>query len=111
MEDRLPFAMARDGMRLAVRLTPRAGANRVLGLVEDGRGGRAVKASVTAPPVDGEANAALIQLLARQLGLRQTDLAIATGSRGRSKMVEIHGDPTLLRPLLLERLGPWLTRG
>ena len=109
MEERLPFAAARDGMRLAIRLTPRAGSNRLLGLIEDGHGGWAIKASVTAPPVEGEANAALITLLARQLDLKPRDLAIASGSqKSRLKIVELHGDPATLRPLLLERLKPWL---
>jgi uncharacterized protein len=109
MEERLPFAAARDGMRLAIRLTPKAASSRLLGLIEDGRGGWAIKASVTAPPVEGEANAALITLLARQLDLKPRDLAIASGShKSRLKIVELHGDPARLRSLLLEKLNPWL---
>jgi len=110
MEDRLPFTAARDRLRLAIRLTPKAAADRVLGLIEDGRGGWAIKAAVTAPPVDGEANAALIRLLARQFGLKPRDLAVASGAHGRSKVVDIFGDPALLRPVLTQGLSPWLTQ-
>jgi uncharacterized protein (TIGR00251 family) len=110
MEERLPFAAARDGLRLAVRLTPKAASSQLLGLIEDGRGGWAVKVAVTAPPVEGAANAALIRLLAQHFGLKPRDLVVAHGARGRSKVVEIRGDAAMLRSLLLEKLGPWLTR-
>jgi len=106
----LPFAAARDGMRVAVRLTPKAAADRVIGLIEDGHGGWTIKASVTAPPVEGKANAALIKLFARHFGLKPRDLAISGGSHSRAKIVEIRGDPIALAPLLTEGLRPWLQR-
>ncbi len=105
---RLPYAVVQDGVRLAIRLVPKASASRLIGLIEDGHGGWAIKAAVTAPPVEGEANAALIRLLAQQLGLKPRDLQIASGAQSRSKVVEIRGDPVALRPLILERLSPWL---
>jgi uncharacterized protein len=56
---------ARDGLRVAVRLSPRAKADRLLAIAADAEGGRFVKASVTAPAEGGRANEALLQLLAR----------------------------------------------
>jgi uncharacterized protein (TIGR00251 family) len=105
-----PFAATRGGMRLAVRLTPKAAADRIVGLIEDGRGGWALKAAVAAAPVDGKANAALIKLLARHFGLKPRDLAVISGSTDRSKVVEMHGDPSTLTPILTAGLRPWLTR-
>lgn len=97
-------------MRLSVRLTPKAAAERIVGVVENGHGGWALKIGVTAPPVDGKANDALIKLLARRFGLKQRDFAIASGSTDRSKVIEIHGDPTTLASRLAEGLRPWLKR-
>jgi hypothetical protein len=91
----------RDGVRVAVRLTPRARADCVAALAATGYGGRVVRASVAAPPPDGHANEALLQLLARSWWLPRRDLAIVAGAAGRNKSVHISGDP---RPLL-DRLG------
>jgi uncharacterized protein (TIGR00251 family) len=106
-----PFAAARDGLRIAVRLTPKAAADRIVGLIEDGRGGAALKVAVTAPPVDGKANRALLQLLARHFGLTPSDLSLAAGASGRSKSVALKGDPAKLAAALREGLKPWLKRG
>lgn len=91
----------RDGVRIAVRLTPRAGADRLVALATAAGGGRVVRASVTAPPADGRANEALLQLLARTWRLPRRDLSIVAGAAGRNKSVHISGDP---QPLL-DRLG------
>ena len=63
----LPACCSRgsDGVRVAVRLKPRASAERVVGLTREADGGMALSVAVTAPPVDGKANEALIRLLAR----------------------------------------------
>lgn len=108
--DRLPFAAAHTGLRLAVRVTPHAASDRIIGLVPDGHGSWYLKAAVAAPPSDGKANAALVQLLARQLGLRPSDLAIARGTASRSKVVTVLGDAVALTIRLTEGLRPWLTQ-
>ena len=102
--------MTRDGLRLAIRLTPKAATERIAGIVADGRGGWQLKIGVTAPPVGGKANAALVKLLARQLRLAPRDLVVASGASDRSKLIEIRGDPAKLVPLVKEGLRPWLTR-
>jgi hypothetical protein len=88
-------------VRVTVRLTPRAGADRLVALAAAADGGRVVKANVTAPPADGRANEALLQLLARAWRLPRRDLAIVAGAASRNKAVHISGDP---KPLL-DRLG------
>jgi hypothetical protein len=88
--------MARDGLRVAVRLTPRAKADRLLAIAVAADGKRMVKASVTAPPEDGRANEALLRLLARVWRLPRRDLTIVAGAASRSKTVCIAGDPLQL---------------
>lgn len=103
--------MVPDGVRLAVRLTPKAAASRLLGLIEDGSGGVALKAAVTAPAEAGKANDALMALLAETLGLKRRNLRLLLGAADRSKLLHIAGDPAALAARLEERLGPWLRRG
>jgi uncharacterized protein len=71
---------------LQVRVVPRARAN---ALTRDEGGG--LRARLTAPPVDGAANRALLDLLARRLGVKRGDLEVVHGLRGRDKRIAIHG--------------------
>lgn len=72
--------------RLRVRIQPRAKREEIVGL----RAG-AVVVRVTAPPVDGKANAALCRLLARRLGVPPSAVAVVQGHGARDKLVEIDG--------------------
>src|SRR5437016_14668257 len=84
------------GATLRVRVTPRAPRDELAG-ERDG----ALVVRVTAPPVEGEANAAVVRLLARRLGLAPSTLSIARGARGRDKVVLPAGvDPEDLRACL-----------
>jgi uncharacterized protein (TIGR00251 family) len=85
----------RNGLRVAIRLTPRAKVDRLLAIAA-AEGGRVVKASVAAPPEGGRANEALLQLLARAWRLPRRDLSIIAGSTSRNKAVHIDGDPRRL---------------
>jgi uncharacterized protein YggU (UPF0235/DUF167 family) len=78
-------------MRLAVRLTPRGGRDRVEGWATDGDGRAFLKARVSAPPVEGEANAALTVLLARTFGVSRSAVRIAGGETARLKQIDIAG--------------------
>jgi uncharacterized protein len=104
----LPFAVARDGLRLVVRLTPRGSSNRILGLAEEADGGVALKVAVTAPPEAGKANDALMKLLAKKLRLPQRDFTLALGATDRRKLVHVAGDPATLTRHFAEALRPWL---
>jgi hypothetical protein len=86
---------AADGLRLAVRLTPRARAARIDG-IEDGR----LKIAVTAPPAENQANEALLRLLAKEWRLPRSSLSIVAGAKSRNKVAHIAGDPALLLPRL-----------
>ncbi len=72
--------------RVAVYAQPRASRTHVVGLY-DGM----VKIALAAPPVDGAANKALIQFLARALGVPRRQVLLASGQTGRRKRVRIDG--------------------
>lgn len=78
-------------MKLAVRLTPRGGRDAIEGFIEDDAGRAVLKARVAAPPVEGEANAALVKLLAKALGVPRSAVRIASGDAARLKVLEIDG--------------------
>ncbi|MFN4295228.1 MAG: DUF167 family protein [Brevundimonas sp.] len=77
--------------RLAVRLTPKGGADRIDGWDVDAQGRPLLKARVRAAPADGKANAALVDLIARVLGVPRSDVTIARGAAARVKALEIEG--------------------
>lgn len=77
--------------RLAVRLTPRGGREAIDGWAVDGDGRPYLKVRVAAPPVEGAANAALLALLAKTLGVSKSSVSIASGVQARLKLVEIEG--------------------
>ena len=72
-------------MRLTVRVIPRSRRNDIAW--EQG----VLKARLTAPPVDGAANDALIALLAQRLDLPRRSISIVHGSASRQKIVEVTG--------------------
>jgi uncharacterized protein YggU (UPF0235/DUF167 family) len=57
-------------------------------------------ARVAAPPVEGAANAALVDLLASALDVRPRDITVQSGATGRQKQVHIAGDIGVLAPRL-----------
>ena len=105
----LPFAVAPDGLRLKVRLTPKASAAGILGVAAEADGGVVLKIAVTAPPEAGKANDALLGLVAELLDHRRRDVTLALGASSRRKLVHVAGDPTVLARRLEEVLQPWLT--
>jgi len=107
MSDRLPFAAAADGVRLAVRLTPKASAERIVGLADEADGGVVLKVAVTAAPESGKANAALLKLLARAFRLPARDFVVVRGVSDRRKVVAVTGAPAALAARLREGLRPW----
>lgn len=90
MPDPLPeplrITTTETGVRFEVQVAPRASRDAILG-VHDG----ALKVALTAPPVDGEANAALIAFLAKRLGVAKRDVTIAQGTSSKRKTLEARG--------------------
>lgn len=79
--------MAERRIRFAVRVTPRAGRDEVIGVDETG----VLRVRVRAAPVDGAANEALRRLVARELGIPTGQVSIVGGQAARRKMVELDG--------------------
>jgi uncharacterized protein (TIGR00251 family) len=69
---------------LAIRLTPRADRDQLIA-------GDPLRARVTAPPVDGQANAALIKLVAKTLGVPKSRVTVVKGHTARDKVVRVDG--------------------
>lgn len=67
-----------------ILVQPRASRAKI-GPMHDGR----IKIAVTAPPVDGEANAAVIELLAKQLGIPRGSIEVIAGASSRRKTLKI----------------------
>jgi len=82
------FAVHRAGkggaIRFSVHLQPRASKNEIAGLH-----GTSLKVRVTAPPSEGLANEALIDVLSRTLDIPRRNVCIVSGFSSRSKVVEI----------------------
>lgn len=77
--------------RIAVRLTPRGGADRLDGWDRDADGRPVLKARVRAAPTEGQANAALIVLIARTLKIPKSAVTLVRGASARVKVIEIEG--------------------
>jgi uncharacterized protein (TIGR00251 family) len=79
-----------DGaVELELLVVPRASRSRLAGVHDD-----RLKIQVNAPPVDGEANAAVTALIARSFGVKRAAVTLVSGQTGRRKRVRIEG-PTL----------------
>jgi uncharacterized protein len=82
-----------DGVRVAIRLTPRAGADRIDGIASSVDGRAVLKVAVTAPAAENRANDALIAVLAKAWRLPRRDISIVGGAKSRDKTVHIAGEP------------------
>ena len=80
-----------DGVRLAVRVTPRAKRSTLAGTVADADGRPMLAIRLAAPPVDGAANKALVAFLAKWFALPKSAVAILSGETGRRKIVRLTG--------------------
>ena len=90
-----------DGCLLAVRAQPGA---RKAGVMGEQAG--ALKVAVTAPPEDGRANAALTELLREWLGLKRSQVELASGATNRNKQFLIRGlTPDELRAVLADKVN------
>jgi uncharacterized protein len=72
------------GVRIRFHVQPRASRSELAG-----RHGDAIKVRLTAPPVDGAANEALLQFLAARLQVPRSVLSLVSGGSGRSKVVAV----------------------
>ena len=79
--------MPAENCRLEIRLQPGSSRAEVVGVDAEGR----LRVRVRESPVDGQANRALLKLLADRLGVPRSALRIASGLKSRNKTVELAG--------------------
>lgn len=92
----------RHGAALAIRVTPRASRNEIVEILPD----HTIKIRLTAPPVDGKANEALIDFLADVLGVAKSRIDIVAGQTGRDKLVTvIDMESSQAQELILKQLS------
>jgi uncharacterized protein (TIGR00251 family) len=100
----LPFRVSPSGVRVRLKVVPKAKRNQFGGLLDEPEGGKALKVAVTAAPEDGKANAAVIALLAQEWGVAKSAISVVSGATDRRKVVEIRGPSQEL----LAKLQGWL---
>ncbi|MES2660765.1 MAG: DUF167 domain-containing protein [Verrucomicrobiota bacterium] len=76
-------------MKLCVRATPNARQSEIVGWEADEQAGPVLRVRIAAPPVDGKANAALRDFLAKSLGLAKSKVILEKGTSSRFKTFEI----------------------
>ena len=88
-----------DGTVLAVHVQPGAGRTEVVG-----RHGDALKIRVAAPPTGGRANDAVVDLVAREFGLKKSDIQITSGASSRQKRLQLSGVAVKAAARVVDRL-------
>jgi uncharacterized protein (TIGR00251 family) len=92
----------KKGAALAVRVTPRASKNEIVDILSDGT----VKVHLTAPPVEGKANEALLKYLARVLEIPVSQLEIVAGGNSRDKLISvIDMDARMVHKKIVDHIG------
>ena len=89
-----------EGVLIPVRVQPKAKRPGV-----QGEQGGMLKVAVSAPPEDGRANAAVVELLAEVMSVRRSQVSVHTGQTARNKMILVRGLP---RAQLEQRLAALL---
>lgn len=97
------WSVTPGGLAIAIRLTPRGGRDSLDGVETLADGRQVLKARVRAAPSEGEANAALVALLAKEFGVSRSQISLTAGASARLKRVVIDADATALAALLQSR--------
>jgi uncharacterized protein (TIGR00251 family) len=91
-----PYSREPGGVSVRLRVTPNAGADRIEGVELRDDGSAVLRVRVKAVPDKGKANAAVIALLAKALGVPKGAVTLVSGETARLKTVEIEGDAEAL---------------
>lgn len=104
MMDAGPLSADARGVRVAVRVSPRASRDEVTGMTRDADDRLWIEARVRALPDKNKANAAIEKLIAQEVGVAKTSVSVLSGTTNRNKILHIEGDPGELVPLVSEWL-------
>ncbi len=94
------------GLRLTVRAKPGISRARDVKVVDIGDGKRAIEVAVSAEAKEGKANQAIIERLAKELGISKKQIDIKSGETGRLKIICIYGEPDSLRQKIIDIAAP-----
>ncbi len=100
-----PWTVLAGALSVSVRATPKGGRDAIDGVAELSEGRSVLKARVRAAPADGEANDALVRLLAKTVGVAPRAVTLLQGAAARNKTFRIEGDPARLAAALERALG------
>ena len=100
-----PWAATANGVILTVRLTPKGGRDSIDGIETTADGKSVLKARVRAAPSEGEANDALVRLIAKAVGVPARAVNFISGHTSRLKRLKIDGSAIALADAL-ERICP-----
>ena len=91
-----PWRYSTAGVSIALRVTPRGGRDDIDGIGQRADGRSVLKVRVRAIADGGEANRAVLQLLAKSLGVPKTSVRLLAGATSRQKQIAVDGDPVRL---------------
>jgi uncharacterized protein YggU (UPF0235/DUF167 family) len=91
-----PWSATASGVALVVRLTPKGGRDGIDGIDSLADGRSVLKARVRVAPSDGEANAALVKMIAKALDIPARSVVVIGGATARLKRIAIDGDAAAL---------------
>ncbi len=97
-----PWRISTTGVSIALRVTPRGGRDGIDGIEQLSDGRSVLKVRVRAIADGGEANRAVLVLLAKSLGVPKASVSLLSGATSRLKQVAIAGDPARLTEALRE---------
>jgi uncharacterized protein (TIGR00251 family) len=100
-----PWTVTSDGIVLTVRLTPKGGRDAIEGIDQMADGRSVVKARVRAAASEGEANAALVSLIARTLAVPPSRVTLIAGAAARIKRLNVMGDTGAIAAALERIMG------
>jgi len=97
-----PWRAVAGGILLDIRVTPKGGRDAIEGIEQLASGQAVLKLRVRALPTDGEANAAVIALVAKALKLPKSNVSLERGGASRVKTVRLAGDAKVIASALEE---------
>jgi uncharacterized protein (TIGR00251 family) len=98
----MPLRQTPKGLFLHVRATPKAGRNEVTGLVANAAGQISLGVKVTKPADKGAANKAVIEILAKAMGVAKSSFRIVSGETSRDKVIEVMHNGETIRHFIAE---------
>jgi uncharacterized protein (TIGR00251 family) len=101
----VPWRISTMGLTIALRVTPRGGRDGVDGIEQLSDGRSVLKVRVRAIADGGEANRAVLVLLAKSLGVPKASVSLLSGATSRLKQIAVEGDPARLAEAL-RQLAP-----